>query len=117
MAVCSADTILRGVKELSCESTQVINPKSKVVHQFNINTPLNALMIKALRLTGQLNKHIPYDLDYDPEASGPPKSGMGPAPIKNAMGISQGLHPLTICRSSLKAEMETARPNTPSRLP
>lgn len=65
MSVCSADTILRGIKELSCESMQVINPASGVTHQFNINAPLNELMIKALRKTGQLKAPAKYDLDYD----------------------------------------------------
>lgn len=65
MNVCSADTILRGIKELSCASTELINPDSGVSHQFNINLPLNELMVKALRVTGQLQKDKPYDLDYD----------------------------------------------------
>jgi len=65
MAVCSADTILRGIKELSCPCQQVINPDSGVAHQFNINEPLNELMVKALRTTGQLRRGMSYDLDYD----------------------------------------------------
>lgn len=65
IAVCSADTILRSIKELGCESTQVINPDSGVSHTFNINDPLNDLMIKALRTTRQLTSQTSYDLDYD----------------------------------------------------
>lgn len=65
MSVCSASTILRGIKELSCESTQVINPASGVTHKFNINAPLNELMLGALRETGQLKTGTKYDLDYD----------------------------------------------------
>lgn len=65
MSVCSASTILRGIKELSCASTQVINPDSGVAHQFNINVPLNELMVGALRETGQLKTGTTYDLDYD----------------------------------------------------
>lgn len=65
MAVCSADTILRGIKELSCGSVAMDNPVSGVSHEFNINTTLNELMLKALRLTGQLKKGENYDLDYD----------------------------------------------------
>lgn len=65
LAVCSADTILRGIKELSCASTELLNPDSGVTHQFNVNAHLNELMIKALRLTSQLKKHTLYDLDYD----------------------------------------------------
>jgi len=65
MAVCSADTLLRGIKELSCPSRQVTNPDSGVVHQFNTNPRLNDLMLKALRTTGQLTPGPLYDLDYD----------------------------------------------------
>lgn len=65
MNVCSADTILRGIKELSCASTELINPDSGVSHQFNINTTLNELLVKALQVTGQLQKGKTYDLDYD----------------------------------------------------
>jgi len=36
-----------------------------VKHTFNINEPLNDLMLKALRLTGQLSEGPCYDLDYD----------------------------------------------------
>jgi len=65
MAVCSADTLLRGIKELSCPSSERINRDSGVIHQFNINAKLNDLMVKALRTTGQLTPATPYELDYD----------------------------------------------------
>lgn len=65
MSVCSASTILRGIKELSCASTQMVNPNSGVTHQFNINAPLNELMLGALRETGQLTPQRSYTLDYD----------------------------------------------------
>jgi len=65
LAVCSADTLLRGIKELSCASSERINRDSGVIHQFNINAKLNDLMVKALRTTGQLTPATPYDLDYD----------------------------------------------------
>ena len=60
----SADTILRGIKELSSENTQLIS-KSGITYNFNINTKLNALNIKSLILTGQLQKGNSYDFDYD----------------------------------------------------
>jgi hypothetical protein len=41
---------------LGCPSSQVINPDSGVAHQFNINAPLNGLMLGALRTTGQLKQ-------------------------------------------------------------
>lgn len=65
LAVCSADTLLRGIKELSCPSQELVNPDSGVVHQFNINANLNDLLLKALRTTGQLTPGVAYDLDYD----------------------------------------------------
>jgi hypothetical protein len=65
MPVCSPDTLLRGVKELSCPSEERVNPDSGVAHQFNINAPLSELLVKALRVTGQLEEDKPYDLDYD----------------------------------------------------
>lgn len=65
LSVCSPDTLLRGVKELSSPSTEVVHPTSGVRHQFNTNEMLNDLMIRALRLTGQLTDRGCYDLDYD----------------------------------------------------
>ena len=65
MPVCSADTLLHRIKGLSCNSTELINPDSGVTHQFNINAPLNELMVKALRTTGQLSTDRTYELNYD----------------------------------------------------
>lgn len=63
--VCSADTILRGINELSTEITD-IESDSKVWHQFNVNKKLNDLMIKSLVLTKQLLKgNHGYTFDYD----------------------------------------------------
>lgn len=65
MKVCSADTLLRGIKELAVSNTELANPKSGVRHQFNINESLNHLLVKALKITGQLKKGQKYTLDYD----------------------------------------------------
>ena len=65
LSVCSPDTALRGVKELACDSETLTHPTSGVKHTFNINEPLNELMIKALRTTGQLRSRRCYTLDYD----------------------------------------------------
>jgi hypothetical protein len=62
--VCSADTILRGIKELSTPQ-QTYTSSSGVTHYFNINRTLNALLLKALKKTGQLNTKNGYTLDYD----------------------------------------------------
>lgn len=65
MHVCSADTILRGIKELATDTLHLENPDSGVKHEFNINPKLNDLMVKALKKTGQLKKSKLHDLDYD----------------------------------------------------
>ena len=65
MKVCSADTILRGLKELSISSQIIEHPESKIQHQFNINRKLNRLLIQSLLLTGQLNTAQKFILDYD----------------------------------------------------
>lgn len=64
MAVCSADTILRGIKELATPSIDYVSNQG-ITHQFNINTNLNRLLIKALVKTKQLDKTSTYTLDYD----------------------------------------------------
>lgn len=65
LSVCSPDTLLRGVKQLACDSEELTHPTSGVTHTFNINEPLNDLMVAALRATGQLSTAGCYDLDYD----------------------------------------------------
>lgn len=64
--VCSADTILRGIKELATPVEELTGPTG-VKHAFNINKPLNKLMVKALVKTGQLKTGSgrDYTLDYD----------------------------------------------------
>jgi len=61
----SADTLLRGIKELSTANTIVTVPSSGNEYRFNINYKLNALNIKSLFLTKQLAKGELYDFDYD----------------------------------------------------
>lgn len=60
----SADTLLRGLKELATPNKQYTSA-SKIQYDFNINTRLNKLNIKSLLLTGQLDTGKEYDLDYD----------------------------------------------------
>jgi hypothetical protein len=62
--VCSADTILRGIKELSTPE-QTYTGASGVTHHFNINQRLNGLLLKTLKKTGQLNTLTGHTLDYD----------------------------------------------------
>lgn len=65
MHVCSADTVLRGIKELATETLFMKNKLSGVNHEFNLNPNLNKLLVNALIHTGQLKKNKPYVLDYD----------------------------------------------------
>lgn len=63
----SPDTVLRGIKELSTENTAYVSPSSGNSYNFNINTRLNKLMLKALMITKQLTVDKSYDFDYDNE--------------------------------------------------
>ena len=65
MRVCSADNILRGIKELATDTLRLENPDSSVKYEFNINTKLNDLMVKVLKKTGKLKEGKLYDLEYD----------------------------------------------------
>ncbi|MGQ9847984.1 MAG: IS1380 family transposase [Bacteroidales bacterium] len=60
----SADTILRGIKELATEN-QVFTSQQEKQYTFNINEKLNRLNIKSLLLTHQLKSGKSYDFDYD----------------------------------------------------
>jgi len=60
----SADTILRGIKELSTDNTTYTSGKG-LSYDFNINEKLNRSNIRSLKLTGQLGAGKSYDLDYD----------------------------------------------------
>jgi hypothetical protein len=60
----SADTLLRGVKELATEN-QVLTSQQNKQYTFNINKKLNRLNIKSLLLTKQLESGKEYDFDYD----------------------------------------------------
>jgi len=60
----SADTILRGIKELSTQNTSFTSNQGKT-YDFKINTKLNNLNIKLLLLTKQLEIDTCYDFDYD----------------------------------------------------
>ena len=67
-SVCSADTILRVIKELATP-TEAMTSSGGIPHQFNINLGLNQLLLKALSKTNQLNTKQEYTqeytLDYD----------------------------------------------------
>jgi hypothetical protein len=60
----SADTLLRGIKELAVSNREHISNSGKS-YQFNFNKKLNSLNIKSLLLTRQLECDKMYDFDYD----------------------------------------------------
>ena len=61
--VSRADTLLRCLKELSVENTPFTSDNN-ITYQFNINKKMNALMIKSLLLTGQLENGKTYDFGW-----------------------------------------------------
>ncbi len=63
--VCSADTLLRMQKELSTKK-ETFTSNAGITHDFNINIPMNSLMVKLLLKTKQLfPKQDGYIFDYD----------------------------------------------------
>jgi len=60
----SADTVLRSLKEMTTENT-IYTSDNGLLYNFNINTKLNSLNIKSLKLTKQLISGKYYDFDYD----------------------------------------------------
>ena len=64
MRTCSSDTILRAIKELTQENISYTSDKGKT-YDFNTADKLNALLIKALVSTGELNEVETYDVDFD----------------------------------------------------
>ena len=60
----SADTLLRGIKELATENTEIVSTSGKS-YDFNINEKMNVLNLKTLLLTGQIKEEESYDFDYD----------------------------------------------------
>ena len=60
----SADTLLRVNHELAVDNTVVVSSSGKA-YDFNINDKMNNLNMKTLLLTGQLQKGMSYDLDFD----------------------------------------------------
>jgi hypothetical protein len=60
----SADTVLRAFKELTTENTNYTSDNG-IAYDFNINTKLNRLNIRSLKLTNQLKSGECYDFDYD----------------------------------------------------
>ena len=64
LRTCSSDTILRAIRELTQDNTSYTSDQGKT-YDFNTADKLNALLIKALISTGELNEVESYDVDFD----------------------------------------------------
>lgn len=63
LRTCSADTILRAIKELSVENMTYTSPVSGKSYGFNTAGTMNELLIESLISTGGLCKGQEYDFD------------------------------------------------------
>lgn len=66
LRICSSDTVLRMIEELSCENTTYTADSGKV-YDFNTACGLNELLVSTLISTGQIKAGEKYDLDFDHE--------------------------------------------------
>ena len=64
LRTCSSDTILRAIRELTQDNISYTSDQGKT-YDFNTADKLNALLIKALISTGELNEVESYDVDFD----------------------------------------------------
>ncbi len=62
---CSADTILRAIKELTTSNITYTSPVSGKSYDFNTSDKMNELLVKSLISSGELCKGHMYDLDFD----------------------------------------------------
>ena len=60
LRICSADTILRAIEELTCKNTTYKSASGKS-YDFNTADKMNYLQVKALLATGQLKSDQEYD--------------------------------------------------------
>ena len=64
LRTCSADTILRAIKELTQENISYTSDTGKT-YDFNTADNLNTLLLNCLFATGQLKEGEMYDVDFD----------------------------------------------------
>ena len=65
LKTCSADTILRAIKELTTDNITYSSPDSGKSYDFNTADTMNELLVKSLIATGELCQEQGYDLDFD----------------------------------------------------
>ena len=64
LRTCSADTILRAIKELTQDNISY-TPDTGKTYDFNTADKLNTLLLNGLLSTGQLKEGEGYDVDFD----------------------------------------------------
>ena len=64
LRTCSADTILRAIRELTTPNQSYRSDSGKS-YDFNVASDLNNLLVNALLATGQLLPNNEYDFDFD----------------------------------------------------
>ncbi len=64
LRTCNSDTILIAIRELTQDNISYTSDQGKT-YDFNTADKLNALLIKALISTGELNEVESYDVDFD----------------------------------------------------
>ena len=64
LRTCSADTILRAIKELTQNNISYTSDTGKT-YDFNTADTLNSLLLNCLFATGQLKEGEMYDVDFD----------------------------------------------------
>ena len=65
LKTCSADTILRAIKEMTVDNTTYTSLASGKSYDFNTADKMNELLVKSLLATGGLRSGQEYDLDFD----------------------------------------------------
>ena len=89
LRTCSADTILRAIKELTQDNISYTSDTGKT-YDFNTADKMNCLLIKALLATGQLKSGQEYDFDFDHQFIETEKYDAKPT-YKKFLGYSPGV--------------------------
>ena len=90
LSICSADTILRAIKELTVSNITYTSPVSGKSYDFNTSDKMNELLVKSLVSTGELRKGQRYDLDFDHQLIATEKYDAKPT-YKKFTGYSPGI--------------------------
>ena len=92
LRTCSADTILRAIKELTTENITYTSDSGKT-YDFNTADKLNTLLINALLSSGELKEGGLYDLDFDHQFIETENMTRNPH-TRNSLATDLGLLPL-----------------------